>query len=141
MSQYDQTGLTFKLLGTDTLREANHTQPVVDSFFDKALSPVFEDLLISLLKVLREEAFASFPGSDAARPSRQVWILVATATQASPVFRPPIKIGGELWETVCAPVLDALGTQQPPAFWFTIEGERNLEALLRKTLKDHSYVF
>ena len=139
MSHFDQTGLSFKLIGTDSLRDSSYAQPVVDSTIPKALSPVFGDILISLLKILRKEAFPSFPGSDVAKPSREVYVFSAKETQRAPAFKAPIRIEAELWETICAPVLDTLGSQQSSAFWFTLEGERNLEALLRKTLNDNHY--
>ena len=141
MSQFDQSGLTFPLPGTETSRGTNYTQPVVDSTIPKALTPVFGTLLIALLKLLREEAFTSFPGRDAARPSSVVFVLEAKIPQERPIFKAPIKIGFELWGEVCVPVLDALASQQSPPFWFSVEGARNLEALLKKTLDDELYVY
>ena len=140
VSQYNQSGLTFPLSGTGISRGTGYVQPVVDTTIPKALEPEFETLLIALLKILREEAHTSFPSRDRARPSKVVYVLSSKEFQALPLFRTPIKINFEVWALICAPILDTLAPLQPAPFWFSLEGIRNLEALLRKTLIDNSYV-
>jgi hypothetical protein len=141
MSQFDQSGLTFRLPGVETSRGTNYTQPVADSTIPKAFTPPFRTLLIALLKLLREEASPSFPSGDAARQSRTVFIFAAKNPQLDPLFDPPIEINFEVWDVICAPVLDALAPLQPPSFWFSEVGQRNLEALLKKTLDDNHYIY